>query len=134
MTSQKKQTSEIRKSMPLLPIGTVMQLTDLSARQIRYYEEQGLIHPHRTRGNQRMFSLNDVDRLLEIKDLLEQGLNIAGIKKVFEMKNEAKVQNNMEKELSEEKIRSILREEMKFAQSRLHKPSLRYPDITRYYH
>lgn len=126
-------TSEIRKSMPLLPIGTVIQLTDLTARQIRYYEEQGLICPHRTEGNQRMFSLNDVDLLLEIKDLLEQGLNIAGIKKVFEMKKEAKLESKLDKELSEEKIRSILREEMKIAQSRSPKPSLRYADVTRYY-
>lgn len=126
-------TSEIRKSMPLLSIGTVIQLTDLTARQIRYYEEQGLICPHRTEGNQRMFSLNDVDLLLEIKDLLEQGLNIAGIKKLFEMKKEAKVERKLDKELSEEKIRSILREEMKLAQSRSQKPSLRYADVTRYY-
>ena len=27
------------------PIGTVMKLTDLTARQIRYYEDQGLIQP-----------------------------------------------------------------------------------------
>ena len=31
--------SQIRRSMPLFPIGTVMQLTELTARQIRYYEE-----------------------------------------------------------------------------------------------
>ncbi len=72
---------EIRRSMPLLPISIVMQLTDLTARQIRYYEEHGLIEPARTDGNRRMFSLNDVDALLEVKDLLEQGINMAGIKK-----------------------------------------------------
>lgn len=133
MSNQKKRTSEIRKSMPLLPIGTVIQLTDLTARQIRYYEEHDLIRPHRTEGNQRMFSLNDVDQLLEIKDLLEQGLNIAGIKKVFEMKKEENEHNKIGKELSEDKIRSILREEMKIAQSRLQKPSLRYGDVNRLY-
>ncbi|MFC5541154.1 MAG: MerR family transcriptional regulator [Bacilli bacterium] len=132
MSYQNKRTSEIRRSMPLLPIGTVIQLTDLSARQIRYYEEQGLICPHRTEGNQRMFSLNDVDLLLEIKDFLEQGLNIAGIKKIFEMKKGAK-DGKFGKELSDEEIRSILREEMKNAQSRSHKPLLRYADVTRYY-
>ncbi|MED3762657.1 MerR family transcriptional regulator [Ureibacillus terrenus] len=133
MVQHKKRTSEIRRSMPLLPIGTVIQLTDLTARQIRYYEEQGLICPHRTEGNQRMFSLNDVDLLLEIKDLLEQGLNIAGIKKVFEMKNEINGQRKSEKELFDEQIRSILREEMKMAQSHLKKPKLRYADVIRYY-
>ena len=36
-------SSEIRRSMPLLSISIVMQLTDLTARQIRYYEEHDLI-------------------------------------------------------------------------------------------
>lgn len=36
---------ELRRSMSVFPIGTVMKLTDLTARQIRYYEEQELIHP-----------------------------------------------------------------------------------------
>ena len=36
---------ELRRSMAVFPIGTVMKLTDLTARQIRYYEDQGLITP-----------------------------------------------------------------------------------------
>ena len=75
--------NNIRRSMPLFPIGVVMQLTELSARQIRYYEEHQLITPMRTEGNRRLFSLNDIDRLLEIKELIEQGVNIAGIKETF---------------------------------------------------
>ena len=59
---------ELRRSLAVFPIGTVMKLTDLTARQIRYYEDQGLIQPERTAGNRRMYSLNDMDRLLEIKD------------------------------------------------------------------
>lgn len=65
-----------RRSMPLFPISIVKQLTELSARQIRYYEEHGLISPARTEGNRRLFSFNDVDRLLEIKSLIEQGVNM----------------------------------------------------------
>ncbi|MCZ4149226.1 MerR family transcriptional regulator, partial [Escherichia coli] len=65
------------------PIGIVMKLTDLSARQIRYYEQHNLIVPARTSGNQRLFSFNDVERLLEIKALIEKGVNIAGIKQVM---------------------------------------------------
>lgn len=76
-------SKNIRRSMPLFPISIVMQLTELSARQIRYYEENELISPARTEGNKRIFSLNDIDRLLEIKEMLEQGINLAGIKKFF---------------------------------------------------
>ena len=67
---------ELRRSMAVFPIGTVMKLTDLTARQIRYYEDQGLITPERTSGNRRMFSLNDMDRLLEIKDFLAKTYKI----------------------------------------------------------
>ncbi len=63
-----KREKELRRSLAVFPIGTVMKLTDLTARQIRYYEDQGLIQPERTAGNRRMYSLNDMDRLLEIKD------------------------------------------------------------------
>ncbi|MDN6127287.1 MAG: MerR family DNA-binding transcriptional regulator, partial [Tetragenococcus halophilus] len=55
---------ELRRSMSVFPIGTVIKLTDLSARQIRYYEEQDLIHPERSEGNRRLYSLNDIDILL----------------------------------------------------------------------
>ncbi|OEF95999.1 MerR family transcriptional regulator [Desulfuribacillus alkaliarsenatis] len=72
-----------RRKQPLFPIGIVKKLTSLSARQIRYYEEHKLIQPTRTEGNQRLFSFEDVDRLLEIKELIDQGVNIAGIKTVL---------------------------------------------------
>jgi MerR family transcriptional regulator, glutamine synthetase repressor len=74
---------EFRRNMALFSIGTVMKLTELTARQIRYYEQHGLIEPARTSGNQRLFSFNDVERLLEIKSLIEKGVNIAGIKQVL---------------------------------------------------
>ncbi|MEF2967286.1 MerR family transcriptional regulator [Paenibacillus sp. M1] len=76
-------SDEIRRNMALFPIGIVMKLTDLTARQIRYYEQHQLIVPARTSGNQRMFSFNDVERLLEIKGLIDKGVNIAGIKQVM---------------------------------------------------
>lgn len=125
-------SSEIRRSMPLLPISIVMQLTELSARQIRYYEEHHLIEPHRTEGNRRMFSLNDVDTLLEIKDLLEQGVNMAGIKKVFAMRNNPAVQANGQADISDTDLRRILREEMRQAQ-RMQKSSLRQGDLSRFF-
>lgn len=109
-----------RRNMALFPIGIVMQLTELTARQIRYYEQQNLISPARTKGNQRLFSFNDVDRLLEIKSLLEKGLNIAGIKQVLAMKQEGKRVSNMlyekveqeRKEMSDRELRDFLKQQM----------------------
>ncbi|MEB3102716.1 MerR family transcriptional regulator [Ferviditalea candida] len=80
-------SNEIRRNMALFPIGIVMKLTDLTARQIRYYEQHELVIPARTDGNQRLFSFNDVERLLEIKALIEKGVNIAGIKQMLKPVN-----------------------------------------------
>ena len=79
---------ELRRSLAVFPIGSVMKLTDLTARQIRYYEDQGLISPDRTEGNRRMYSLDDMDRLLEIKDYISDGFNIADIKKKYAEKEQ----------------------------------------------
>lgn len=104
---------ELRRSMSVLPIGTVMKLTDLTARQIRYYEQQELIMPLRNEGNRRMYSLNDVDRLLEIKDYLDDGLNISGIKEVYKKQNqlEDERKRNLEKGLTDSDVRKILQDE-----------------------
>lgn len=111
---------EIRRNMALFPMGIVIQLTGLTPRQIRYYEQQNLIHPGRTKGNQRLFSFQDVDQLLEIKSLLEKGLNIAGIKQVIEMKKAAKVEKVLmneqteqkRKELSDRELRKLLKQQI----------------------
>ncbi len=113
--------SQIRRNMPLFSIGIVMQLTDLTARQIRYYEEHGLISPARTEGNKRLFSLNDIDKLLEVKDLIDQGVNLAGIKQIFNVKQqqvdvlteeENQEAEKVRKDLSDAELRKLLRKEL----------------------
>ncbi|MBG9796177.1 transcriptional regulator [Paenibacillus dendritiformis] len=111
---------EIRRNMALFPISIVMKLTDLTARQIRYYEQHELIMPARTSGNQRLFSFNDVERLLEIKALIEKGVNIAGIKQVLnpvsKESQEATVlsedSESKRKELSETQLHRMLKQQL----------------------
>jgi MerR family glutamine synthetase transcriptional repressor len=130
---------EIRRSMPLFPIGTVMQLTELTARQIRYYEEHQLISPARTEGNRRLFSLNDIDRLLEIKDLIDQGVNMAGIKQLFMVKEQQQsniVEKQTEKakqDLTDEQLRKLLRNELMHT-GRNNRFTLRQGDMSRFFH
>ena len=123
---------EFRRAMPLLPISMVMQLTELTARQIRYYEEHELIVPARSEGNRRMFSLDDIDALLEIRELLDQGINMAGVKKVFAMRNDDYVRSTDNMQMSDAELRAILREEMQQAQ-RMQKTSLRQGDLSRFF-
>jgi MerR family glutamine synthetase transcriptional repressor len=127
--------SQIRRSMPLFQMGTVMQLTELTARQIRYYEEHDLITPARTDGKRRLFSLNDIDTLLEIKDLIDQGVNMAGIKQLFALKVEQAFEQDLQKkftkqkqELSNEEIRKLLRKELTNA-GRFNRPTRGYKSL-----
>lgn len=92
----------------------------MTARQIRYYEQHELIMPARTSGNQRLFSFNDVERLLEIKALIEKGVNIAGIKQVLnpvsKESEEATVlsedSESKRKELSETQLHRMLKQQL----------------------
>ena len=47
-----------------------------SARTIRYYEEEGLLRPHRTDGGTRLYSEHHVDRLKAILQLAENGFSL----------------------------------------------------------
>lgn len=128
---------QIKRSEPLFPIGVVEKLTELSARQIRYYEDHHLIEPARTDGNQRLFSYSDIERLLEIKSLLEQGVNISGIKKIFEMKNAKKEKiiekKETKKEISNRELRQYLRNQLLMA-GRQGRTSMIQGELSRFYH
>ena len=130
---------QVRRSTPLFPIGIVISLTELTARQIRYYEENGLVNPARTDGNRRLFSFNDVDVLLEIKRLIEQGLNMAGIKEVMKLKmaettkESVSHQQSTEKNISDDQLRKMLRQELQHA-GKFGRTSLRQGDMSRFFH
>ncbi|WP_433946569.1 MerR family transcriptional regulator [Paenibacillus sp. SN-8-1] len=132
---------EIRRNMALFPIGIVMKLTDLSARQIRYYEQHQLIVPARTSGNQRLFSFNDVERLLEIKALIDKGVNIAGIKQVMNPMNkesqEATVITNDTEEkrkvLTDSQLYRMLKQELVTGGKRPGQVSLIQGELSRFF-
>ncbi|MDF2606499.1 MAG: glnR [Bacillales bacterium] len=134
-------SDQVRRSSPLFPISIVMKLTQLTARQIRYYEEHNLITPARTDGNRRMFSFNDIDCLLEIKELIDQGVNMAGIKQVFGLKNQSDelilkdnkpIEISDKKDLSEEELRKLLKQEV-IQKRQLNQANLRQGDMWRFF-
>jgi MerR family transcriptional regulator, repressor of the yfmOP operon len=61
-----------------LKIGEIAQLTEMSPRTIRYYQEIGLLHPvKRIEGGKRVFSEDDLQRLKFIKRLKHLGLTLS---------------------------------------------------------
>jgi DNA-binding transcriptional MerR regulator len=59
-----------------LKIGEVAEILNTTVRTIRYYEEEGLLVPHRTEGGTRLYSEHLVDRLSAILHLVENGFSL----------------------------------------------------------
>jgi len=78
-TGMKKQD----KNTPTLPIGKVAERLDVSVETIRLYERRGLILVTKTRGNQRLFSESDIERLRCIRTAInEHKISIEGIRRI----------------------------------------------------
>ncbi|AYO32030.1 MAG: MerR family transcriptional regulator, glutamine synthetase repressor [Thermoanaerobacteraceae bacterium] len=69
----------------IYPIGIVEEKTGLTSRQIRYYENMGLISPIRTQGKQRRYTEKDVIRLSRIKYLKDNGFDLKSIREKIEL-------------------------------------------------
>jgi len=73
---------------PIYNIGAVSRLTGLAVWAVRWIERHKLVTPKRTGGNQRLFSDLDVERLHEIRELMEEGVNVAGVRVILRMRVE----------------------------------------------
>jgi DNA-binding transcriptional MerR regulator len=82
------------KDRKVITIGIVSELTGLSERQIRYYEERKLIFPERSKGGTRKYSFLDVDKLVKIANQMEDGLQTFEIRKIQE-KEDRQVRDDM---------------------------------------
>jgi DNA-binding transcriptional MerR regulator len=59
----------------------------MGVQTLRLYEARGLLQPARTDGGTRRYSTDDLDRLRRIGDLLDAGLNLAGIGMVLDLQD-----------------------------------------------
>ena len=67
-------------------ISVAANIVSVHPRTLRIYEEEGLICPSRTESNIRLFSENDLRRILWIRHLTQDlGVNLAGIKLLFQL-------------------------------------------------
>ena len=69
-------------------ISVAAEMADTSIQNLRVYERKGLLSPGRTAGGTRLYSAADVDRLTRIRDLLDLGLNLAGVAVVLQLEAE----------------------------------------------
>jgi len=70
-------------------ISVAAELAGMHPQTLRIYEARGLISPQRSPKNTRLYSAEDVSRLLRIQELTgEMGMNLAGVERVFELEQE----------------------------------------------
>jgi MerR family transcriptional regulator/heat shock protein HspR len=71
---------------PVYVISVAAELVRVHPRTLRIYELEGLICPARTRSNIRLYSENDIRRVLWIRHLTRNlGVNLAGVRVLFEL-------------------------------------------------
>lgn len=71
---------------PVYVISVAAELVAVHPRTLRIYEGEGLICPARTRTNIRLYSENDIRRVLWIRHLTQNlGVNLAGVRVLFEL-------------------------------------------------
>ena len=71
-------------------ISVAAEMVSMQVQNLRVYERRGLLEPDRTAGGTRLYSRDDVERLHRIRDLLAEGLNLAGIARVLELEDEVR--------------------------------------------
>ena len=77
-----------RQGEPVFVISVAARLLEMHPQTLRKYEREGLIAPSRTTGNLRLYSDRDIERLRQVKYLVEErGLNLAGVQLALELTN-----------------------------------------------
>ena len=105
-------TSEDSKAIYFISVAS--NLSGIHPQTIRTYEQKGLIKPFRTGGGTRRYSQEDVDRLIQIQNLSQRGINLDGIKIIYEMKEKIEELQrkiiSLESEISNQKTESKTKE------------------------
>ncbi len=79
----------VRTDEPLYVISVAAEMAGMHPQTLRQYDRLGLVSPGRTGGGGRRYSLRDIELLREVHRLSqEEGVNLAGIKRILELEAE----------------------------------------------
>jgi MerR family transcriptional regulator/heat shock protein HspR len=73
---------------PTFSVGQVADMLDVQQAFLRRLEAHDLVTPDRTDGNQRRYSRDDITRVTTICGLVDEGLTLAGVRRVLELQAE----------------------------------------------
>jgi MerR family transcriptional regulator, heat shock protein HspR len=84
-------------------ISVAAELAGMHAQTLRTYDRLGLVSPGRSSGGGRRYSQHDVDLLREVQRLSQdEGVNLAGIKRIIELTNQVSALHSRMKEMAAE--------------------------------
>jgi MerR family transcriptional regulator, heat shock protein HspR len=69
-------------------ISVAAELSGAAVQSIRLWEQRGLLTPQRTAGGTRRYSADDLARIARIMELVDGGVNIAGIRRILELEDD----------------------------------------------
>ena len=93
------------RNKPLYMISVAAELTGMHPQTLRVYEQKGLVTPGRSRGNTRLYSQADIERLNLISKLTDEGINLAGVVRILDMR-----ERMLEREAELDELRVRVRE------------------------
>ena len=93
------------RNKPLYMISVAAELTGMHPQTLRVYEQKGLVTPGRSRGNTRLYSQSDIERLNLISKLTDEGINLAGVVRILDMR-----ERMLEREAELDDLRARVRE------------------------
>ncbi len=71
---------------PRYVISIAARMLSMQTHNLRYYEKLGIVEPHRSRGNIRLYSERDIALLRRVKSLVDDmGVNLAGVEVILRM-------------------------------------------------
>jgi MerR family transcriptional regulator/heat shock protein HspR len=93
----------------LYVISVAAELAGVHPQTLRIYERKGLVEPQRTTGRSRRYSDRDINRLRRIQELTNDGVSLAGVKRIIALEEELESTRAEVAELQEE-IEQLVRE------------------------
>jgi MerR family transcriptional regulator/heat shock protein HspR len=104
------------RNKPLYMISVAAELTGMHPQTLRVYEQKGLVNQGRSRGNTRLYSQADIERLNLISKLTDEGINLAGVVRILDMR---------ERQLENEELIDELRARVRELEDEVHEYRMR---------
>jgi MerR family transcriptional regulator, heat shock protein HspR len=78
-----REPSEQQRALYIISVAA--ELAGVHAQTLRIYERKGLIEPARTEGGSRRYSERDIELLQRIQELTNEGVGLAGVRRILDL-------------------------------------------------